>query len=51
VPPVRRINELAAGAFIGISYARPGATSDLAVDGGYGMPFGPWTSHVASGST
>lgn len=48
VPPVRRINELAAGAFYGISYARPGATSVLAVAGGYGMPFGRWAEHMAA---
>lgn len=46
VPPVRRINELAAGAFCGISYARPGATVALALEGGHAMPYAPWASHV-----
>lgn len=46
VPPVRRMNELAGGAFFGISYARPGATVALALEGGRAMPYAPWASHV-----
>lgn len=46
VPPVRRMNELAGGAIFGISYARPGATVALALEGGHAMPYGPWASHV-----
>lgn len=46
VPPVRRMNELADGAFFGISYARPGATAALALEGGHAMPYAPWASHV-----
>ncbi len=46
VPPVRRINELSRGGFYAVNLARPGATAALALDGGYGMPFGRWADHM-----
>ena len=47
VPPVRRINEFSRGAFFALNLARPGATAGQALEGGYGLPFGPWRDHMS----